>query len=269
MFSPDGTIELVSEWDRVDKLDRSLKVINMYIKEAGQWKKNDTFYHEPFGTVELRGYASRDFDINDVYLVNGTETTSLSTEAFCFMDKYDDSGDMTFAAFENSNTLRSQEKFVLSGNGVGYDSTEIVPFHSLSIFKIIDGKMVLVENALIKENGFIIGFFMDCLDVNQDGYTDISIAAMSEDYHYDRDFGGVPILYMNDGNGHLVNSNVSEIPGKFNRDGVRFSEVGSFHDVNNDGVLDLIIFPNASAFPNDVINDPTVEDIFIYLGKPI
>ena len=264
-FSPDGSIELVSEQERIGD-GIFVPAINMYKKENGQWTKKDSYYHEPVGAVDFISFNDTAVAYRFLYNLNGKEFLGYGAEVFCFMEKYDESSEMTFVAFQNGEVLKSGGKMTLSGNGVSYNQTDdMTPYHLLSFFKIIDNKLQLIENVVINEQGKMGGFFMDCLDINKDGFTDISIAAISSDY-YDRDAGGVPILYLNDGNGHLVNSNIRKIPGKYQKFGAS-EEVGYFHDVNNDEKIDLIILPNSLGFDNDIRNEPTADDIYIYLGK--
>jgi hypothetical protein len=114
---------------------------------------------------------------------------------------------------------------------------------------------------------------MDCKDLNDDGYADYARNVFSRTYGYEesRDRGGTPILNLNNKLGEMIeyedNADYlmpghSLLQGDNINDGAGHGQ-GYFHDVNGDGIIDIVVF--GETMRNEFNNyDGSIE---IYLGN--
>ena len=130
-----------------------------------------------------------------------------------------------------------------------------------------------IENPFDSFDEYLFANFMDCKDLNNDGYADYARNVFSRTYGYEvpRDRGGTPILNLNNKFGEMIeyedNANYL-MPGHSLLQGDNINDSaghgqGYFYDVNSDGVVDIVVF--GETMRNDFNNyDGSIE---IYLGN--
>lgn len=128
--------------------------------------------------------------------------------------------------------------------GQVYDERDARPVNILQFFRIDDDQLVPVESPIVNEEININANFFDCTDMNNDGLADVVVYAYTQPWANSREnAGGKPIVYMNDGTGRLIKKNLEAIPGHSTagEDGVGPALQSVIHDMNNDGVKDIIL----------------------------
>jgi hypothetical protein len=189
----------------------------------------------------------------------------------CFFDEQiDDSGKIAFLALFGTNKHKDGETIV---EGETYSDDD---FNARQVAKVFltDGEIIEeIQNPFDFYDEYVFANYMDCKDLNNDGYADYARNVFSRTYGYEvpRDRGGTPILNLNNQSGGMVEyeSNTSYImPGHSLLKGNSVNESaghgqGYFYDVNGDGVLDIVVF--GETMRNEFNNyDGSIE---LYLGN--
>ena len=82
--------------------------------------------------------------------------------------------------------------------------------------------------------------FFDCEDVNGDGHPDLVAQVFSQPWNdMSNNNGGVPQVYINEGDNDFYNLDTSEWPVYSNE---LADTQGYLHDIDNNGTFDLVMF---------------------------
>lgn len=134
--------------------------------------------------------------------------------------------------------LRADGKPIVLGEDQGeFEWENVNPF---AFFSYDDSGIYRIPSPLVNEETHVNYNFYDCRDINGDGLEDMVVSGFSQPWRDSRvEQAGKPIIYLNDGNGSLVWEDLSSWPGYSRKSE---STQSLMHDVNNDGVEDLLLF---------------------------
>lgn len=137
-----------------------------------------------------------------------------------------------------SAVLRADGKPIVLGEDQGeFEWKNVNP---LVFFSYDDSGLYRIPSPLVNEEAEVNYNFYEGRDINGDGLEDLVVFGFTQPWRNARvDQAGKPILYLNNGNGSLVWEDLSSWPGYSNTDG---ELQGLMHDINNDGVEDLLIY---------------------------
>lgn len=242
----------------------------LWKKENNQWVNKDQFMVPVefyVDQISWQGSVSQ----AAIYLYEGEYVYGFTPETMCFFDEQiDDSGKTAFLALFGTNKHKDGETIV---EGETYSDDD---FNARQVAKVFltDGETIEeTENPFDSYDEYIFANYMDCKDLNNDGYADYARNVFSRTYGYEvpRDRGGTPILNLNNQSGGMIeyeaNANYT-MPGHSLLKGDSINEgaghgQGYFHDVNSDGILDLVVF--GETMRNEFNNyDGSIE---VFLGN--
>lgn len=221
----------------------------LWKKEMGEWTLKDEFlvpvefYVDQISWQGSIGRAA-------VYLFEGEYVFGFAPETMCFFkEKFDDSEGVVFLALFGTNKHKEGLPIV---EGETYNDNDFNARQVIKAFRTNGEVIEELNNPFDSYDEFVFANYMDCKDLNNDGYADYARNVFSRTYGYEipRDKGGAPILYINDAEGMMVDYEAHsnyQIPGHSLLLGDAFNESaghgqGFFHDVNGDKVIDVVVF---------------------------
>ena len=244
--------------------DGSARGLALWFRENNVWSKVDQeltpieFFINQISWQGSEGPTA-------VYLVNGEYSIDYTPETMCFFeDKFDDSGNTTFLGLFATSFHKEGREII---EGETYNQNNCNTSQEVKVFQIQDNKMVQIESPFNIYDNQVFANFLDCRDLNNDGYTDFSRNVFSRSYGYEtpRLRGGTPIININNTEGQMVeyeNNKSYEMPGHELLLDAGHGQ-GFPRDVNGDGVEDIVVF--GETMRNEFNNyDGSIE---IYLGN--
>jgi len=123
--------------------------------------------------------------------------------------------------------------------GVIYHQDSISPVNTFHFFEFSEAGLTSIDSPIVNEETNYIGNYFDTEDITGDDYPDLVSYAFTTPYNNSRVAeDGKPIVYVNDGAGNLVWTNISELPGFYADD----ASQSLVHDVDGDDIVDLLLF---------------------------
>lgn len=169
--------------------------------------------------------------------VNGTLFLDGTLETYCSLNSPLDPEVPLLVGKMNAYQLASGESVVIDSD-IGDAELENVNF--LTFFAYDSSGVYPIESPILNEETVVNYNFYDCRDINGDALEDIVVYGFTSSYRSSRvEQAGKPIIYLNDGNGSLVWEDLSSWPG-YSRPNNNLQ--GLMHDINNDGVEDLLLY---------------------------
>ena len=195
-------------------------------------------YHEieKAGTVNFINWNG-DPSTSAVIEIDGTLHLDGAVEALRHMTSPVDASQSVVVG-KMSAVLRADGKPIVLGEDQGeFEWKNVNP---LVFFSYDDSGLYRIPSPLVNEEADVNYNFYEGRDINGDGLEDLVVFGFTQPWRNSRvDQAGKPILYLNDGNGSLVWEDLSSWPGYSSAEE---SLQGLMHDVNNDGVEDLLIY---------------------------
>jgi len=202
-----------------------------------------------------------------VYLVNDEYVIGYVPQSMCFFeDKFDDSGNIAFAALFQSTVPRDGSVVVEGGS---YIENEQYNVQGVTVFQIQENKIVEIANPFDIYNKSLFANFLDCRDLNNDGYADFSRHVFSHTppvYLESWQRGGTPVINLNNKAGGLVeyeNNQGYEIPGHSLLNDANNGQ-GYTKDINGDGIEDIVVYAESMFGSQYNGYDASIE---VYLGN--
>ena len=246
--------------------DGSENGLALWFRENGIWSKTDQQLVPVAFNVGWISWQGNEGTI-PVYSVNGEYVIGYAPQTMCFFeDKFDDSGNITFAVLFQS-TLPKDGSAVVEGGS--YIENEQYNIQGITVFQIQENKIVEIENPFDIYNKSLFANFLDCRDLNNDGYADFSRHVFSHTppvYLESWQRGGTPVINLNNKAGGLVeyeNNQGYEIPGHSLLKDANNGQ-GYTRDINGDGIEDIVVYAESMFGSQYNGYDASIE---VYLGN--
>ena len=246
--------------------DGSENGLALWFRENRIWSKTDQQLVPVAFNVGWISWQGNEGTI-PVYSVNGEYVIGYAPQTMCFFeDKFDDSGNITFAVLFQS-TLPKDGSAVVEGGS--YIENEQYNIQGITVFQIQENKIVEIENPFDIYNKSLFANFLDCRDLNNDGYADFSRHVFSHTppvYLESWQRGGTPVINLNNKAGGLVeyeNNQGYEIPGHSLLKDANNGQ-GYTRDINGDGIEDIVVYAETMFGSQYNCYDASIE---VYLGN--
>lgn len=198
----------------------------------GSWVLADS---EKFGEYKMVPFVTWQLMKKDIqlYSIDGKQYTIMATANMCELKSPTES--VAIVAVSGQEFITPYVEGTTIEEGAPY----LKMFSKLLSYKITT-KLEKNSNFSIKGEITASLYKMNCVDVNNDGYDDITV--------HDWRVKTEPIIYVNNKNGTMSRVDPSKIPGK---NLFASSQTYIYEDVNNDGIRDIIYWPIAGFGSDD------------------
>jgi len=239
--------------------------LNLWSKSSGEWILSDFIQEELFDFINYQSWGD-DFDVNKmgIALVNGKEmwTSQVFTQAMCM---FQDNGESLALAFRGGKVVKDNGTF--DREEIYTDNhPDLENISQIQLFNTAGEKITRVDYQIINPAFKESGNFYQCRDVNNDGLMDLVHETFSNTWRTDFQKTNSPQIYINRGNRVLQNVNY-DVDGLLLNDNNFESFVGKLHDINDDGIEDLIRISNKIEVNKKNQDGAFENSIRIYLGK--
>ncbi len=223
--------------------------LKLYQRDSSSFVSKNIFGYEIDRVITWITWQQTQGPVN-VFRINDEELVGGAFDDFCLIESMEINGDPIIAAKFNAQRHRNGPL----RDGVVYHQNDFEVVNIMQFFKISNGNIILQESLINDERSTANYNFFDCSDINNDGYSDFVAYVFSSDWgRVDR--GGKPFVYLNNQRGSLVYTDIDYLPRVEFVDG--WGVQGNLVDVNNDGVIDLLLFGTTT--------DISDGDVKIYL----
>ena len=204
--------------------------IALFRKNNGNWTRTDEYlFTKDFETDFITWQQT--LTTIPVYTINGTQYVHVSVAESCIAHSLQSTPNPVYIGkLSVGKTIGG----IVEGQLLTQD--ELIAVQIFLFFEIVNNELVELAFPFVNEESEINANFFDCDDINSDGYDDLVVSAYTS-HNDNRLEGGLPVIYLNDQQGNLVNVDRSSFPWY----GPDRSQ-GYLHDVNSDGILDLVLF---------------------------
>lgn len=216
-------------------------------RSGGEWVSfADYFIKEEF-KVQLEGWnntGSGNYSDIGVFKFNNVNYIGGNIDKMCLIQM-------------NDKTLlvpKIQSMALIDGTepqeGLSYQEVDTTPVNLFIFLDLVENELQLFESPIEEE---MINYNFNefsCEDITSNGRGDIVASVFSQNWDEDTpERRGVPIVYINDGSDTLVTVDTSEWP-TFSED--LQDSLGFMNDINNDGLVDLIMHGITTEYNGNV-----------------
>jgi len=205
----------------------------LFTKSESAWSRSDEFILPVEFEIDYINW-SNDLTTTSVLTIDGQQLVGGAIDESCIMKSFEPGANSIVVAKLSAEIYPLGEII----QGQTYSQSDNIPVIKMLFFEIVDNSLVLLPTPIVNEEQQNNANFYDCTDVNNDGYDDLVVRAFSSSYE-GRNNGGLPVIYINDHRGSLVNIDLSGFP----RYTAEHDAQGYFLDVNSDELPDLVLFP--------------------------
>ena len=247
--------------DRSGFEEADSKGIALWGKEDNNWIKMDRNLNPIQFLVDYVTWQGTESKL-EIFKFQERFIAGFTPQTMCFFEeKIDDTERITLLALYLSYELKEGE--IEEGESYRFDDFWELQLHQF--FQIDNEKLIEIDSPFDIYDEKVFANFIDCRDINNDGYSDFARHVWSrKTQEIPRIRGGTPILNINNRNNKMIeyeNNKSITMPGHSLLVDANQGQ-GYFKDINNDGIEDLVVF----AMNVDTLDlyDGSVE---IYLGK--
>lgn len=216
----------------------------MVRNEAG-WHVESRFEREVLFWVDMETW-SHDKAWTTVVEINGELYLGPAFEETCYASNL--FGDEVPHLVALSSAMTDNDGKALEEGG---QYVQGPPRNILSFFAFDDdNQLVEVDSPIIDQEINVNFNFFDCVDLNDNGLTDIVAYAYTRPWTDEAAADGKPFIYLNDGSGHLIRRNVDDVPAYSNASEFGPELQNAMIDMNNNGILDLLIVGMQAGYDN-------------------
>lgn len=197
-----------------------------YIKNGTTWSQLPSLSTGTMvGTVNGTDYTGAPFTNQPVYNVNGKNITFAENGKSCNLKMSPSSNNATTIFLVTGGVVPN---FV---SGMSVNQTSLAFYSTFVAVSVVNGQLtqipINVNSTSVNTSNIV------CKDVNNDGYDDIVVTAMTSN--------GMPYIYLNDHNNNFTRVDPSVFPVNQNTCCSLFS--GLINDFDHDSKPDLMIYP--------------------------
>jgi len=241
--TPDYNPDFTRDWAiDMQVIDQDQLVSGYCDYEAGQcgialfqdseqgWQVSDQKLLPKVFDVYIDGHKTAVHQIGDHY------TVGVATDEMCKLDNFSGNGNSAVAVELWGSSFRED---ILVEDGYNYSNEDLENYRNLKVYEIANGKMIdkHPETTAKRYNAY----YMECTDLNNDGFSDVLIQKSNRDSTYQSD----PIVYINN-NGELTLYQAQDEDHFPDHSGTKkyqyWGGVSRLIDVDSDGLVDLVTF---------------------------
>jgi hypothetical protein len=205
--------------------------VALFSKTGENWARTSEFLIPVDFVLDFISWSD-DLSTVNVVTINGERYIHGAVQAICTMNSFEPgSNPVVVAKIVAARDISGE--FI---EGQLYDQDNTISLQLLAFFEVIGDQLIQIESPIMDEESEINANFMHCADINADGYDDLVVTAYTSG-NDNRLEGGLPVVYVNNQQGKLDHINIENWP-RMDADRAQ----GYFHDVNDDGLMDLVLF---------------------------
>ena len=230
---------IIGTWDSYDGSnpdEERLTGAKLYKRSGNSWVDVDE-YGIPiaFSTPQI-SWSGTEGTLN-VYDIEGTQYFGCSFEGFEILKGGLSGNDNDLIVGKMAAARPINGGAIIEG--VTYNDNDTFPVNIFRFFEFSDSGLTIIDSPIINEEIDVTLNFYTAEDITGDNYPDLVSYAFTTPWSNSRvTEDGKPIIYLNDGNGNLVWTDIGELPGF----GVADGSQGLVNDVDNDGFIDLVLY---------------------------
>ncbi len=233
------------------------KGMNLWVMENDTWRLNDTFLVESAGVGQFISWGDGQPYTLPIWNIDGRELlVDVFTQQSCMMQHNNK------AIFVAQVGGRGQEDGSDFDRDIAYgdDNIALEFVNYLRFYDVTDNTFQDAGLSVANEQNNSVGNYFDCMDVNNDGHTDIVMHSFVNSWRDNWTKTQTPVVYLNNGDSQFeyidyegedtISNNYDEYYGKL-------------WDIDGDGLMDLIRIPVRSGAEGDTLD----QKIHIHLAQ--
>ncbi|KUR70726.1 hypothetical protein AQZ52_12820 [Novosphingobium fuchskuhlense] len=197
--------------------------------------------YKPDGTAKVKLYNTDVLQTFSIYRFPDVDYLNLTFIEVQVDPVRKADGSLTVVAMMNALEATGHPR-ITSGETFNYD-TDLVNVSRLKVFRLLDGHLREVPNAIPVQLAKGSINYYDLTDVNGDGLKDIVAQVFTRPgFHENADAAGKPAVYINDGLGHYQVVDLNGFTGNLDGTPPGPELEGYLKDINGDGFADLVTY---------------------------
>jgi hypothetical protein len=236
--------------------------IQLLAQVQNGWTVLSEFWRQVAFTVGWTSWQNTPGGTNSVIEVDGRQYFGGGFDEMCVMPPLQAGGPRVLIAKMGAARDAQDRRLVAGGN---YTELEALPVQFYNFFELGNNSFKAVPSPIVDEEIRSNVNFFDCKDINNDGLPDLVSYAFTRPGFNERTADkGKPTIYLNNGQGKLVRADISKLPGH-----TAGNELQSLMtDVNNDGIIDLLLFGSTTHLGGGAIEVHLLRDNIQLPARP-